>query len=127
MTTSNKTETRDPTSGRFLTGNNGGGRPKGSRNKLGEQFIQDVYNEWQRSGADALARMSKNDPSAFVRVVANILPTKVESTLSLDVDLLIEARTFAENFRAARAYIGADVLEPPMIELKAEEPDGKLS
>lgn len=31
---------RDPETGRFLTGNGGGGRPKGSRNKLGEQFLE---------------------------------------------------------------------------------------
>ena len=27
---------KDATTGRFITGNNGGGRPKGARSKLGE-------------------------------------------------------------------------------------------
>jgi hypothetical protein len=33
--------------GRFLTGNNGGGRPKGSRSKLGEEFIQALQVCWK--------------------------------------------------------------------------------
>ena len=33
--------------GRFVPGNNGGaGRPKGSRNLLGEAFIADLYEHW---------------------------------------------------------------------------------
>ncbi len=42
--------------GRFLPGNNGGtGRPKGSRNKLGEAFIDDLYQDWQANGAETIA------------------------------------------------------------------------
>jgi hypothetical protein len=33
--------------GRFLTGNSGGGRPKGSRNQLGEAFVADLYADRQ--------------------------------------------------------------------------------
>jgi hypothetical protein len=58
-----------------------GGRPKGSRNKLGEAFVQDVYSKWQARGAEALDRMIDTDPGGFVRVVAQILPDK------LDVDV----------------------------------------
>jgi hypothetical protein len=123
--TENKAVTDRDGRGRFLTGNNGGGRPKGSRNKLGEAFIQDAYAEWQISGPAALERMAQNDPSAFCRLIGGMLPQEVDATLSVDVDLLIEARTFAENFRLARQYIGADD-EPPTIELKAEEPDGDV-
>lgn len=53
------------------------GRPKGSRNKLGEAFIQDVYAKWQESGAEALNAMIASDPGAFVRVVAGILPKEL--------------------------------------------------
>jgi hypothetical protein len=51
-------EGRDPRSGRFLTGNSGGGRQRGSRNKLSEQFIADVYAQWQESGSDCLCEHS---------------------------------------------------------------------
>lgn len=69
---------KDPETGRFLPDNNGGpGRPKGSRNKLGEAFIQDVYAKWQESGSDAITKMIEQDPGAFVRVVAGILPKEL--------------------------------------------------
>ncbi len=42
--------------GRFLSGNSGGGRPKGSRNQLGEAFIADLYADWQANGAETIAR-----------------------------------------------------------------------
>jgi hypothetical protein len=72
--------------GRFLPGNNGGpGRPKGSRNKFGEQFISDVYCEWQKNGASAIEHMRRTDPSGFVRLVASIVPKDLpakENTLA---------------------------------------------
>lgn len=56
---------------------NPAGRPKGSRNKLGEAFIQDVYVKWQEQGESALIRMIEQEPGAFVRVVAGILPKEL--------------------------------------------------
>jgi hypothetical protein len=49
-----------------------------SRNKLGEAFVADVYAKWQKHGEAALERMIEQDPGGFVRVVANILPDKLE-------------------------------------------------
>jgi hypothetical protein len=69
---------RDPETGQFVQGYKGGGRPKGSRNKLGEAFIADVYAKWQARGGEALERMIDTDPGGFVRVVAQVLPDKLE-------------------------------------------------
>jgi len=41
---------KDPKPGRFLTGNSGGGRPKGSRNKLGEQFLEALVQDFTEHG-----------------------------------------------------------------------------
>jgi hypothetical protein len=62
---------------------NKGGRPKGSRNKLGEQFIADVYDVWQARGREVLESMCDNDPGGFARLVAGILPQKLEAELTL--------------------------------------------
>ena len=56
---------------------NPAGRPKGSRNKLGEAFIEDVYAKWKEAGTQALTEMLADDPGGFVRVVAGILPKEM--------------------------------------------------
>jgi hypothetical protein len=108
MTDMNTTRTLDQRDerGRFLTGNIGGGRPKGSRNRLGEKFIEDACEEWKKSGPAALATMAKTDPGGFVRVIAGILPTKLDVTI--EQELFAAATTFAEAFRIARRHIGAE-------------------
>jgi hypothetical protein len=59
---------------------NGGWKP-GSRNKLGEQFIFDAYEEWKRSGPQALKTMAEEDPSGFCKLIGNILPSFFPSPL----------------------------------------------
>ena len=103
---------RDQGTGRFLTGNIGGGRPKGSRNKLGEQFITDLHAEWQTSGVGALKRMASEEPSAFVKAVAGILPREVDATLSVDSDLFAETRDFAAAYQLALQTIGSEHSQP---------------
>jgi hypothetical protein len=96
---------RDAKSGRFLPGNSGfGGRPKGSRNRLSESFIEDLHLVWEKYGAQALERCAVEDPSAFVRVLAGLLPRDV----NLSVE--ISASDFAQRFRSACELLGN---EPP--------------
>lgn len=88
--------------GRFLPGNNGGpGRPLGSKNKLVEDFLADFHAAWQESGADALRRMVKDEPSAFVRAAVQLMPK----------DVLVEARgaglVVVETPAAIRALLEA--------------------
>jgi hypothetical protein len=94
---------RDERSGRFVTGNTGGGRPKGARNKLGEQFVQDLALAWQEHGIEALDRVAKDDPAAFLRVVAGLMPKDVNLNLSLN------AAEFADRWRQAAELLGHDV------------------
>jgi hypothetical protein len=82
---------RDPESGRFLTGNSGGGRPRGSRNKLGEEFLDDLIDEWRLRGKKALEMCATREPTQFVKIVANILPKEVLG-LALNVNV---SNTFA--------------------------------
>jgi hypothetical protein len=86
MTLKKMTEGRDPETGRFVSGNNGGpGRQRGSRNKLGEAFVADVYAKWQEHGAQTLERMIREDPGGFVRIVANILPDHLDVSVKHEI------------------------------------------
>jgi hypothetical protein len=64
--------------GRFVTGNIGGGRPKGSRNKLGEAFTDALYADFQEHGPAAIQEMRANDPSGYCRVIAGLLPKELK-------------------------------------------------
>ena len=79
---------RDSETGQFILGHTGsGGRPKGSRNKLSEAFLTDLHAEWERSGPEALRRCAADEPPTFCKIVANLLPKEIDSTLKVDGDL----------------------------------------
>ena len=91
------------------------GRPKGSRNKLGEAFIEDVYNTWKERGQEVLDWMCENDPSAFARIVAGILPQKMEADVNHRVQVvMIPEPKSPEQLEALYS-------PPRIIELKPEK------
>jgi hypothetical protein len=96
---------RDP-KGRFQTGNIGGGRKPGSRNRLGEQFIADLADAWQKHGAAALEACAIEEPSQFCRIIASLLPKQAE--LSVDIDIMHDVTSKLEAFRTLSAMLGAD-------------------
>lgn len=70
--------------GKFAKGNAGsGGRPKGSRNKLANKFIDDLYEVWQERGREVLEWMADNDPSGLARVTSNLLPRDVKMDVQI--------------------------------------------
>jgi hypothetical protein len=101
------TADRDTKNGRFLPGNSGfGGRPKGSRNKLGEQFIADLADAWQKHGATALEACAIEEPAQFCRVVASLLPKQAE--LNVDIDIMADVSSVLQAFRVASDLLGTD-------------------
>ena len=61
------------------------GRPKGSRNKLAEDFVSDLHASWQRLGERAIERCATEKPDVYLRVIAGLLPKDVNiTTRSLD-------------------------------------------
>lgn len=72
---------------------NPNGRPKGSRNKLGEAFIEALHEDFQEHGVDAITSMRGSDPGGYVRVIASLLPKefKIETTSDL-TDEQLDAR-----------------------------------
>ncbi len=53
------------------------GRPKGSRNKLGEDFIKALVEHWQENGKAVLNDCATKSPAAYMRVVASLLPKEL--------------------------------------------------
>jgi hypothetical protein len=75
-------EDRDIKTGHFVKGKKGGpGRPKGSRNRLGEAFLADIADDWEQNGVAAIQSMRIDRPHEYVRVVASILPKEINLTI----------------------------------------------
>ena len=85
--------------GRFLSGNNGGGRPKGARSKWGEKFLGDLQADWEAHGMAAILQVRQTKPEAYLKIVATLLPHDIkisnESQMT-DDDLLARIRQLAD-------------------------------
>lgn len=61
---------------------NPAGRPKGSRNKLGESFLADMLADWEENGAAVIKTVRADRPQDYLKVVASILPKELNVKLS---------------------------------------------
>lgn len=70
------------------------GRPKGSRNKLAEDFVAALQVDFSEFGAEAIIAMRLDKPGDYVRVVASILPKElnVNTTINDMSDEQLESR-----------------------------------
>jgi hypothetical protein len=72
-------EVRDAATGQFLKGHIGGpGRGKGSRNKLGEAFIESMYEAWKTSGDQVIREVIQSDPATFLRSMVALMPKEMD-------------------------------------------------
>jgi len=57
---------------------NPAGRAKGSRNKLGEEFLTALHNDFKENGVRAIATVRADRPHEYLKVVASLLPKQIE-------------------------------------------------
>lgn len=96
--------------GRWITPPKSPGRPKGSRNALGEDFLKALHEDFQANGVAAIQTMRADKPAEYVKVIASILPkelnVKIDPIEELTDDELINrlhALRAAYNAAAGRA------------------------
>jgi Family of unknown function (DUF5681) len=99
---------------------NPAGRPKGSRNKLAEDFVADAYQKWQQHGPKALETMASSEPAKFCQMVAGLLPKEMHIKESALEDMSTdEIREALARIATIRTFIGAyeaadgDGISPP--------------
>lgn len=88
---------RDPETGRFLAGNNGGGRSLGSRNKLGEAFLKALVDDFETHGVACIEMVRMEKPDAYLRTIAAVLPAAKSRAIAID---LPELKTAADGMEA---------------------------
>lgn len=66
--------------GRFVKGHSGypSGKPRGTKNKLVEDFIKDLYADWKTNGKQAITDVREKDTSTYLRVVAAMVPKEID-------------------------------------------------
>lgn len=70
--------------GRFVSGNIGGGRPKGARAKLGEAFIEALKDDFEAHGVEAIEKTRTEKPDAYLKVIASLMPKDVNLNITDD-------------------------------------------
>ena len=58
---------------------NPAGRPKGSRNALGEAFTLALYDDFKLHGIDAIIKVREEKPDQYLRTVAAVIPKEIEA------------------------------------------------
>jgi hypothetical protein len=111
-------EGRDTTTGRFLAGNGGnGGRKPGSRNKLGQAFVEALADDFEQQGIEAIRDVRENRPDKYLAVIAHLLPKEIELSGEVSHAVILDMKEFAANFRLVReAQERIGVKEPLLVE-----------
>jgi hypothetical protein len=78
------------------------GRPKGSRDKLGQHFVHQLYVDWKQHGAKVLQEVRENRPDAYLRVIAMLMPKQIEA--DIDVNVTSHEQRVAERARLIAEY-----------------------
>ena len=65
---------RDPVTGQFVQGWKGGGRPKGSKDKLNQQVIATMERLWKERGDEIMEHLASTKPEVLAGLVARLIP-----------------------------------------------------
>ena len=104
--------------GQFIMGHKGGpGRPRGARNKLGEDFLAAVCADWAEHGARVLCEVREKSPAIYLRVVASLVPQHLAiETIGDDIDEMTAAEL--------RQYLAAQARELGLLDDLPENRNG---
>ena len=80
------------------------GRPKGSRNKLGEAFVQALYEDFQENGVAVIEAVRTDKPDVYLKVIAQVVPK--ELTLKTDAFDGLTDEQLGIVLAAARSALG---------------------
>ncbi|WP_051625856.1 DUF5681 domain-containing protein [Kozakia baliensis] len=58
---------------------NPAGRQKGTRNKLSEEFVSALFNDFQENGVEAIMAMRQEKPNEYVKVIASLIPAQFQA------------------------------------------------
>ena len=64
------------------------GRPKGAKNKVSEKFLENLQDNWEKHGVNALEKPAVNDPMQYVKMVASLVPRELKQETSINISFI---------------------------------------
>ena len=83
------------------------GRPKGSRNKLGEDFFETLADDFENHGKDAIVKMREDRPGDYIRMMASLVSKETTQNVDPYADMTDEqlAESIRELNEAVEPYL----------------------
>jgi hypothetical protein len=110
---------------------NPAGRPKGSKNKLGEDFVAALHADFTKHGADAIVKTRVERPNEYLKIIASIMPKDVNLNVNDYDDLtdeqLIERIRSLESAFAEAIALGVGARKAGVDSEGGDEPAGDIS
>ena len=105
----------------FKVGNPGGpGRPLGSKNRLSEYFLYELFDHFEEHGREAIERVCKDRPGEYLRIIASLIPKELilEKTQEETIRWVINASSTGLTEQQWRETHGLD--NPELLKLDTE-------
>lgn len=99
---------------------NKNGRPKSSRHKLEESFVDALYKDFKTGGVEAIQKCRTEKPDVYLNVIAKVLPKQVDVTADDSVADL------AQGLQAVAAFLGSFAAEDSSADHAGLVPDGSV-
>ena len=64
------------------------GRPKGAKNKISEKFLENLQDNWEKHGVNALEKAAESDPMQYVKMVASLVPRELMKETSINISFI---------------------------------------
>ena len=74
----------------------GPGRPKGSRNKLSEDFVSALADDFKQFGKEAICLVREEKPDSYLNVIAKLVPKELIVTEKASLEDLTDEQLEAE-------------------------------
>jgi len=92
------------------------GRPKGSKNRLSEDFLQALTENFAIHGKQAIDRVCKDSPGEYLRIIAGLMPKELLLEISQEEKTRFVINASPMSIEDWQAHHGLNVIESPQKE-----------
>lgn len=83
------------------------GRPTGARDRLRNNFLAALADDFREHGTAAIQKMRETDPSGYVRAIASLMPKEMDVTHQVNPLEQLTDEQLAAVVDAAERYLAA--------------------